>query len=348
MNSKILNIAISTLRSSISNYIYIKTGLDFTSPAHIYAQLNYQCNSKCKMCNEWRVKHFELPATIWIKVLKELKLLSGNLKISFAGGEALLKRDIFEIFEFCNKEDIVFGLTTNGILLNNENVERLISLNPFNINISLDALDNKTYQMIRGVQSLDKVKANIEYLMNYTKKAGSKTAINLKSIVCKENLFCLDKIATYAMEMKFVGVTFQPIIETTKECREMMSIDQKHLLHMIDKLIDMKKNGFNIMNSEFNMRRWLDHFSKNIEDQRKTCIVPLRNLYILPDGNIQLCDYIHESLGNINYDNIIEILKKEKTKRLKHDLINCERKCVYCVQRTIKDYASLAFKFIMQ
>ncbi len=300
------------------------------------------------MCNEWRVKNFELPATIWNKTLKELKLLSSNLKVSFAGGEALLKRDVFEIFEFCHKEDIIFGLTTNGSLLNNGNVERLMSLNPFNINISLDALDSKTYQEIRGVTYLEQVKTNIDYLMDCKEKKRSKIAINLKSIVCKENLFCLDKIAEYAKELKFVGVTFQPVIETTKECREMMKIDQKQLLQMIDKLIDMKKNGFNIMNSEYNMRRWLNHFSKNIEDHRKTCTVPLRNLYILPDGNVQLCDYIYESIGNINCDNIMQILKKEKTKKLKNDLINCKRSCVYCVQRTIKDYASLALKVIMQ
>jgi sulfatase maturation enzyme AslB (radical SAM superfamily) len=127
-----------------------------------------------------------------------------------------------------------------------------------------------------------------------------------------------------------------------------MNIDQEQLVHMIDKLIDLKKNGFNIMNSKPNMLRWLDHFSMNIEDQKKSCTVPLRNLYILPDGNIQLCDYIYESIGNINYEDIRQILKKEKTKSLKSDLIHCKRKCVYCVQRTIKDYASLASKFIKQ
>ena len=114
-------------------------------------QLNYRCNSKCKMCNEWRVKAPELPAAIWNKALTELKSLSTSIKLSFAGGEIFVKKDLFDILEFCHKEDIIFGITSNGILLNKKTIERLVALNPLNINISIDSTNGKTYEEIRGL-----------------------------------------------------------------------------------------------------------------------------------------------------------------------------------------------------
>ena len=243
-------------------------------------------------------------------------------------------------------------MTTNGILLNKTNIKRFLDLNPFNVNISLDTFNPETYFNIRGVHCLEKVLANIEYLVEYRKKINSNILINLKTMVCKENLHELDKIAEYAREKNFVGVTYQPLIketrelETNDESEEMFHIDKKALFHMIDKLIEMKRKGYDILNSEVNMRRWPDYFDgKIVIDRTNPCLVSLRNLYIFPEGDVQLCDYIHAKVGNIADDNLRSILNSERTAKLKKELVCCKRSCVYCVQRTIKDYITLLLKF---
>ncbi len=353
MNIKIAKLGISNFRSIIANNVYLKSGLNFTYPVHVYAQVNSQCNSKCKMCKIWREDKSELPASIWIKALKDIRPLIGNLKVSFTGGEVLLKKDILEVFEFCNKENIVFGMTTNGILLNKSNVEKFLDMDPFNLNISLDTFDPETYLKIRGVHGLEKVLANIDYLVEYRKKINSKVIINIKTIVCKENLYELDKIAEYAKEKNFAGVTFQPLVketrelETNVESEEMFKVDKKNLLSMTDKLIEMKGRGYDILNSIENMRQWPDYFDgKIVIDRTNPCTVPLRNLYIFPEGGVQLCDYIHTKVGNIAEDSLRAILNSEKTANLKKELIHCKRSCLYCVQRTFKDYLTLVYKFI--
>ena len=352
MNLKVIKLGLSTFRSIIANNIYLKLGVDFTYPVHVYVQINSKCNSKCKMCKIWREDTNELPASIWIKALKEIRPHIGNLKVSFTGGEVLLKKDIFEMFEACNKENILFGMTTNGILLNKTNIERFLDLDPFNLNISLDTFDPDTYFNIRGVRSLEKVLANIDYLVEYRKKINSRVIINLKTMVCRENLHELDKIAEYARKKNFVGVTYQPLVketrelETNDESEEMFNVDKKDLFYMIDKLIDMKRNGYDILNSEANIRRWPDYFDGTIViDRTNPCLVPLRNLYIFPEGDVQLCDYIHTKVGNIAHENLRTILDSERTAKLKKELVCCKRSCVYCVQRTIKDYITLLLKF---
>ena len=185
--------------------------------------------------------------------------------------------------------------------------------------------------------------------MEYKEKVGAKITIGIKSVVCRENIYNLHELAEYAREMKVAGITFQPIIETTAECKEMMNVNQERLIEMIDKLIAMKKAGYNIMNSEANIRSWLNHFDKENPVRKDSRSVPLRNLYILPNGNMQLCDYIYKTIGNIVDDNISDILCMDDTKSLKKELIYCKKRgnCSYCVQRTMKDYALLAHKFVM-
>ena len=353
MNSKIATLGISNFRSIIANNIYLKLGFDFTYPVHIYAQINSLCNSKCKMCKIWREDKKDLPASTWIKAFKDIRPLFGNLKVSFTGGEVLLKDDIFELFEFCNKENIVFGMTTNGILLNKTNVKRFLDLNPFNLNVSLDTFDPETYYKIRGVKALEKILENIAYLVQYREEIKSKVIINVKTMVCKENLHELDKLAEYAKAKDFAGITFQPLVketrelETNDESAEMFEVDKKDLSIAIDKLVEMKNKGFDILNSEDNIRRWPDYFDgKIVIDRSNPCLVPLRNLYIFPEGDVQLCDYIHKKVGNIKDDNLRSILSSEKTRELKKELVCCKRSCVYCVQRTFKDYITLLYKFI--
>ncbi len=347
MNPKILKLGISNIRSIVANNIYLKTGLDFTYPVHIYATILFQCNSLCKMCTVWRHDKFELPASVWIKTFKNLRPFIGSLKVSFTGGEVLLKKDIFEIFEFCNKANIIFGITTNAILLDKKNVERLIDLKPFNINISVDSVVSEIYHEIRGVDALDKIKANIDYLMEYKEKVGSDTIINIKSIVCKENLGFLDKTVEYAKEKNFTGITFDPIVKVREEAEEMFKVDKKILPHMIDKLIQMKKEGYNILNSEESIRQWVNYFDDiAIMRNSRQCLVPLRSLYIFPKGNVKLCEYVDTVIGNIKNDDIKSLLHSKKTRELKKEMVNCKRSCAYCVKRTIKDYFTLVSKFI--
>lgn len=348
MIPKIMRLGMSNFRNVIANAMYLKFGLDFTYPVNIYAQVNYSCNLRCQMCNEWRINNklsLELPASVWIKTFKALKTISNNIKINFAGGEIFLKGDIFDILKFCNEENIIFGVLTNGISLNKMTIENLFNLNPFVISISIDSLDNKIYHKIRGTQCLEILKANIEYLMEYKKKTRSDTIINLKSIVCKDNLHELDTIAKYAMEMNFARVTFDPVNKTTPECEELFKVDKKCLLYMIDKLIEMKKEGCNISNSEANIRQWEDYFDEKTTKQGTSCFVPLNNLYFHANGNVQLCEYIYTSLGNIKNDDIKAILLSEKTRELKKDMVYCKRSCVYCAKRIIRDYFSLGYKF---
>ena len=213
--------------------------------------------------------------------LKQLKSMVGNYKLSFAGGEILLKKDVFEIFEICNRENISFGVTTNGILLSSDNVNKLLEFNPMNINISLDSLKNDVYQQIRGVPALEHVKSNIQYLMGHKEIGVKNIKVYFKTVVNNFNLNELHEIAQYAMDQKTAGITFDPIkrplklsMKTAEQFEAMTNIDKEQLQKAIRKLIHLKKQGFRILNSENNMNQWFINRDANIGH---FCTVPLQN-----------------------------------------------------------------------
>lgn len=350
MDANLLKVAVNNFGSIFAADIYQKTGIDFTYPSQIYAQVNTACNSKCPMCNVWREKDVELPAGIWIEWLKNVRSFIGPYKICFAGGEVFLKKDIFDIFEYCSKEKVPFGITTNGILLTKENIHRFLDLNPLNINISMDSMDEELYNQLRGVPALNLIKSNIEYLMEYIEKNKSHVKVSFKTVISSKNLNQLAGIAEYARKMNIMGITYDPIKKRRKifeesnipEFEEIYAIDKNKLKEVIEELVHMKRNGYNILNSEENMQQWLNYDKKGLS---RKCDVPLRNLVVNSDGNIHLCDFNDISVSNIKDSDFASAWKKSDVKRIKAELTNCKNNCQYCMKRGFKDYLKLFLKY---
>lgn len=345
MNSRFIPLALSNAISKLAEVMYLKYGYDYTRPVQIYGIINNICTAKCKMCDSWRYKNSsEVPAVFWIKALKSLKSFVGTFHISFSGGEPLLKDDLFEILRFCKNAKIMAGLTTNGALLNKKNIEQLIDSNLVNINISVDSMEESVHDGIRGVPGLlARVKENICYLVEQKEAKKSNIQIMLKSVVCAENLDKIDKIVEYAKEMNLNGVNFQPIFKWSEESSEMFKVDKKELLVKVEKLIEMKKTGYNILNSEASIKEWVLHFDDVVPKRNSACVVPLRNLTIKPNGDVFMCAFLDSKIGNIKNDDIKKIWYCAETKYVRNAQVNCKKLCTATcvVKRSWKDYARL-------
>ncbi len=339
------------LKNMAAVQIYRLFNIDFTHPIRVNAQLNNECNSKCNMCDVWHQEKKELPATVWINSLKQLKSSFGSFTVGFAGGEVLLKKDVFEIFEFCHNADIPYSITTNGKLLTSKNISKLLQLKPLNINISIDSLDKDVYHNIRGVSFLDSVKSNIDYLMMYIEKKSLPTKVFFKTVVNNLNLDELPKLANYAFEKKVAGITFDPIRrrrriyleETMEDFEKLANIDMDTLSSSIKKLVELKKKGINILNSEKRMNQW---FKTPVYDRKFFCNAPLGDLYINSEGHIRLCDYTETYIGNIASDDIYQIVKSKSSKIEKKRLTKCDNPCDYCIHRNLLDYSRIFYSYL--
>lgn len=348
---KALRLASANARCLVAQRVYLKTGIDVTRPVQVFALVNRQCNARCKMCDCWRDPNpEELPAETWIRCLGELKRLSPTFHINFSGGEPLVKRDFIQIIEFCRQKDIVAGITTNGILLNEKNVDRVIACNLFNINVSLDSMRDEVHDGIRGVPgTLSRVKKNLDLLMKRRIETGATGTVILKPMVCAENMSGLHEIVTYAQEMGMTGVNFQPVFDWSEESKEMGAVDAAELQDTIDRLIEMKNSGYPILNSEASIAQWVGYFRGDPPPPRESpCVVSLRNLELHANGTVTLCGFADATIGNFADNNIGKIWYSEKARKMRAALIRCNRLCLATcvVKRSMKDYAALFMRMV--
>lgn len=107
------------------------------------------CNMKCKFCyatfDDMRILR-QLPKDQAFVILDKLKN-AGLEKITFAGGEPLLYKYIFDVIKYSKKIGLVTSIITNASLLNDDTLIRLVGLLDW-IGVSIDSLDEKTNKLI--------------------------------------------------------------------------------------------------------------------------------------------------------------------------------------------------------
>lgn len=109
------------------------------------------CNSRCKTCDIWKAPRKNMSMKLVKSLADDFQNLGVELVV-LSGGEAMQHPEWPEIASLFRKNGIFVLLLTNGILLQKqaEHVIRTVD----SVTISLDSVDRKTYQEIRGIDAL--------------------------------------------------------------------------------------------------------------------------------------------------------------------------------------------------
>lgn len=122
----------------------------------LFWECTLTCNAKCKHCGssaEKKVYDGELTTEEIKNAFKQIAsdMDARRILINVTGGEPLVRKDLCEVMEYATKElGFHWGMTTNGILLNDENIQKLKNANMETISISIDGL-RETHDSFRGV-----------------------------------------------------------------------------------------------------------------------------------------------------------------------------------------------------
>lgn len=145
-------------------------------PQYFSLGLISQCNLSCKTCPKHSARSKLKPMKkvmdkeIVDKILLELRTFSPTLKrIGLQDyGEPFLYNNLFDVIEDikCNLPNASIFLTSNGTVLNNHHIEKLLKSKITAITFSLDAANESTYQKIRIGGSLSLVIKNIKELIS--------------------------------------------------------------------------------------------------------------------------------------------------------------------------------------
>jgi MoaA/NifB/PqqE/SkfB family radical SAM enzyme len=343
------------LRNRASEEIYLRTGLDTTVPISIYGEIVERCNYKCRYCDYWRRPSYreEMSIDEWKAALIDLKGFIGHFHIEFSGGEPYVKKGFIDLIRFCGNEGIKWGVTTNGgAFLNQKIVEQTVAARPFNINISIDARDEKLHDYSRGVEnSLRDIVAGIGSVAKTRIQHGLTFPIIIKPVVHRLNVRQLPEMVHWVQEIGATAINFQPVEQHTKEVEEELWIGPEDFDAMVavkEQLIEMKRAGAPILNSEMLLNLWPNHFRRE-KAPRETmpCRVGMRNFFIRSDGRVELC-WNFPPIGNVRTQSAREIWYGQEGAAQRKGTTECETLCLFtCLsQKNLADKLKMGITLV--
>ena len=179
-----------------------KTVLE-SKPIQLIVELTTKCNLRCIMCDV----HFQ-NRSINDNILNFIKLNIPFLeRIKWQGGEVFLYDKFKELMELCSRYDVKQVIQTNGLLINKNILDLLVSKN-IHLSFSIDSLNKKLYESIRcGARFEDLLKV-VDLVHNY-KKNIKNFCYTVIMVVMSNNYKEIENMVNFAIEKGFQSVTFQ-------------------------------------------------------------------------------------------------------------------------------------------
>lgn len=171
-----------------------------------------RCNQNCIYChNEGQIRSTkEMSLEELERVLKAASSI-GAKKVKITGGEPLVRKDIVDVVDVCSRHFNEVSLTTNGVLLK-ELAGPLREAGLARLNVSLDTLDEQTYQKVTGRNHLTKALKGIGAASEAGFQSMKLNAVVLKGLNHTE----LEALTQFSAEM---GAILQ-LIELTSRKEE--------------------------------------------------------------------------------------------------------------------------------
>lgn len=275
------------------------------------------CNSRCTMCDFWQNDHNprELTSEQWGVVFSRLKSFGVDFVGVNASGEMFTRADAFEILGHLRDLDMGFGINSNGTLFTPTKAKRLAALKPAQITIGLDGVGDASYMVTRGLKNgFTKISRHIDNLKNV-----GLDNIYVGSVMMRENLYDWCQIAEFALEKKLAGVrftAFHAAYFNQDAAKDDAGYHDTGFLaaaeREIDKLIEIKRRTGIIKNSEEYLRRISAYYRDPKHYFPVPCLQGSNRIEVDIYGNVTLCSFVTEPLGNLVHQEMEEIWQTEQ------------------------------------
>lgn len=151
------------------------------------------CNERCIYCTYYARGTHKMAKMIDEKLFYRVTKEAYELGITDVGlymtGEPLTNPNVYKYVDYL-KNQIGFQyvyISTNGILLNPSNLEKLVNAGIDSIKFSVSGYDKKSFMQHHGVDAFEKVYQNIKYAFEYRKKNNLDYKLYMFSVITKYN-----------------------------------------------------------------------------------------------------------------------------------------------------------------
>lgn len=254
---------------------------------NVLIEVTYNCNLRCRHCyiNDF---HNDLSIKKLQQLLTDLRQM-GTIDVTFSGGEIFLRNDILTILQLGIDLGFAVGIITNGTLIIDEIIDKLSQLPLKAIKVSLYSLKSEIHDKITQKKgSLERTLAAIHKLV----ATGQRVIVS--TIIQKETAFELPEIKKFAEE---AGCLFEADY----------------------KLYPRHDGNTDPLNYYIGEEAMVYLYQTKIIPPPKElrCGAGESRIKINPQGEVFICEFIHDSLGNIHQHSIKNIWQSQKLKDVK-------------------------------
>ncbi len=321
---------------------------------YIQWHITNHCNLRCRHCyQEYFDSKEDLPwvklKTIYENIIATARQWNKQMHITVTGGEPLLKKESFLLFNYLDAKDEIseLSLITNGSFLNEEVCQQLEGLDKLKkIKISLDGANEETNDYLRGNGAFSKIIKAIE-----TVKKFSNFQIILMSTVMKNNLKEIEDILALCKEFKLDGLMIERFIPLGQGVMiEEQVLDKNEWKSLTDTLLSLCKINtspeeilpYRAFQIKFNS---LSNYptsqpannsanSLKLELLGAPCTAGTDGLCLMPNGTVYPCRRFNLPAGNLLDRSLSEIWQNAEVLKKIREKNNLQGKCKNC---TIKE-----------
>jgi len=149
------------------------------------------CNLECPLCpvgrKELKRKTQHMTFEMFKSIIDDMQDYLLFL-VLWNWGEPLMNPQLPKMIRYASERDIRTVTSTNGHFLDNEDyMQQLLTSGLTTLIVAIDSLDDESYEIYRKKGSLVKAVAGLKNVVKMKKRLGSKTLINLRMVVMKQN-----------------------------------------------------------------------------------------------------------------------------------------------------------------
>jgi MoaA/NifB/PqqE/SkfB family radical SAM enzyme len=333
------------LKKELARRFSMSTGHVMTTPQSYYVVFSGKCNLACTFCTIYSQVEPMLTREQMIRLVHQAKDLSGNgFNMSLSGGEPTIFKPLYETLETAQKLGVNFGFTTNGMALTKQNVERLLSYDPFNINISLESVDPEINESLRPMKDgTRRTLDGIENLAAEKLRLKSRVSLIVKPTIMEQNYRGLPDLVRHFGKDSPVQVHFQPYVGL--KGAPFWVKDIANLRRVFDEIIALGKEGYRVVGDPGTFQNFYEYLADppqteatrhlDLEGHKRNCDIGLRTMSIFQTGDVWFCDFLKKPVGNINKNSLSEIFYGEMARQQRRTMVHCNIDCQQTCKRPI-------------
>lgn len=309
-------------------------------------KITARCNLRCTFCHYWRMREpDELTTDEYRRVLDELAA-AGCVKVHFSGGEATLRKDVFDLLAHASRLGMKANLTTNGTLLNEERARAMVEAGTHSVSLSLDGPEPKSHDALRGVPgAFARTVEGIRLLARARDRARSRMKLRLNTVLTRHNYRRLPEVIDLAADLGMVEVHPMPVDERGEEPLNRLSKkDIQYFNAIIAPLARgaRERAGYSLAPhlvypfgvSESDVAYAVKGKYARGYFEERVCYVPWLHLFVAWNGDVFLCCMARgktEPLGNLRRNSVAEVFNGESYRGIRRQfLTSMPRVCHRC------------------